>query len=365
MRPWRQREQELRRLGHEIDLVTAAAWNEGGRTVSTERAGEEYVHVTRTVGSHPFTFLYNPGPIIRVMRRQRYGVLDAHEEPASLAAAELLLLRALFARTSKVVLYSAENLYKRYPLPFRLLERWALRAASGIYVCNSDARDILRRKGFTGVIDVIPLGVDIDAFSPVAWRDIDDSSMSVGYVGRLTDRKGVHVLLDAVTDLPWCHVDYVGQGPEYERLAQAIHDRGLGDRVRLLGHATAEELPAIYRTFDVLAVPSQPTTRWTEQFCRVAVEAMASGLPLVVSRSGALPEVAGAAALYVPPGDPAALADALQTLHTNPEVRQRLRAASTAQAPAYSWAAVARGHAALYQAIVAGGPDGTAVGQNV
>ena len=67
----------------------------------------------------------------------------------------------------------------------------------------------------------------------------------------------------------------------------------------------------MYRRFDVVVVPSLETPSWVEQFGRVAVEAMASGVVVVASRSGSLPEVVGEAGVLVPPGDVGALADAL------------------------------------------------------
>ena len=70
------------------------------------------------------------------------------------------------------------------------------------------------------------------------------------------------------------------------------------------GHVDEEAIPATYRRFDVLAVPSVPMPGWLEQFGRVVVEAQASGIPVVASASGALPDVVGEAGLLVPPRDP-------------------------------------------------------------
>ena len=74
-----------------------------------------------------------------------------------------------------------------------------------------------------------------------------------------------------------------------------------------------DELAGVYRRFDVVAVPSLETPSWIEQFGRVAVEAMASGVAVVASDSGSLPEVVADAGILVPPGDVGALAGALGT----------------------------------------------------
>ena len=93
------------------------------------------------------------------------GPLDLHEEPFGVAVAEVLFIRWLRRRHVPFVVYSAQNIEKRYPPPFRWFERWSLRRAAGAYTCNVEASRILRAKGLAGPAVVIPLGVDISRFA--------------------------------------------------------------------------------------------------------------------------------------------------------------------------------------------------------
>ncbi|MCA1709431.1 MAG: glycosyltransferase family 4 protein, partial [Actinobacteria bacterium] len=86
-------------------------------------------------------------------------------------------------------------------------------------------------------------------------------------------------------------------------------------------------------------------------FCRVAIEAMASGVPVVASNSGSLPEVVGPAGILIPPGDCDALRAALRSLAEEPDLRERL--AEQAQAQQFSWSAIAEAHEQLYEDVVA------------
>src|SRR5690606_16335353 len=88
---WRARERELRRLGHDVHLITARRWNEGGSDVLFSPAKDEQVEGTRTFGRHPALFLYDPRPIWRAMGQQ-WDVIDIHEEPFALATAEILTI---------------------------------------------------------------------------------------------------------------------------------------------------------------------------------------------------------------------------------------------------------------------------------
>ncbi len=145
--------------------MTARRWNEGGSDVTLEPRPGEPVTGMRTWGRHPALFVYSPVALWRALGRE-YDVIDIQEEPFALATAEILLLRRLRRQRAPYVLYSAQNIEKRYPVPFRWLERWALRNAAGISVCNAEAGRICERKGLPGRATVIPLGVDTDHFSP-------------------------------------------------------------------------------------------------------------------------------------------------------------------------------------------------------
>ena len=170
---WRGRERALTELGVDVALVCARTWHAGGAEVSLVPRPGERVTGARTFGRHPALFVYDPRPIWRALG-EPWDVLDVHEEPFALATAEVLLLRALRRRRRggrrgsrpPVVLYTAQNLRKRYPIPFRWFERRALRTAAGISACNAEAARIVEEKGFAGRARVIPLGVDLERFSP-------------------------------------------------------------------------------------------------------------------------------------------------------------------------------------------------------
>ncbi len=292
-------------------------------------AGEEGETVpVRTWGSHPALFVYDPVPLWRALGEQ-WDVIDIHEEPFALATVEVRLLRALRGQRAPYVLYTAQNLFKRYPIPFRWLERAALRGAAGVSACNTEAARIAELKGFAGRARVIPLGVDPqDSRRCRAGVGVDDCDGRVR--GAPRPEKGIDVLLDAVARTPLLHARFAGSGPLASSLATHARRRGIADRVTYTGVLSPAEVPAFYRSLDVLAVPSVPTARWTEQFGRVAVEAMASGVPVVSSDAGALPDVVGGAGIVVPHSDAAALADALLEA-TGPAARSCVRRASCAR----------------------------------
>jgi len=349
---WRERERAVRRRGTDVLLLSARRWDGGGTAVSlAPRQGEDVAGVA-TLGSHPALFLYDPRPIWRALG-QEWDVLDIHEEPFALATAEVLLLRALRRRRAPYVLYSAQNLDKRYPPPFRWFERHALQGASAVSACNSEAGRIVHRKGFPGVADVVPLGVRTSDFAPGtdARPGSRGAGTTVGYAGRLAPHKGLDVLLDAVASDPRLTLRIAGTGPDAGRLARRVQDLGLSGRVDLIGHVPQDRLPDFYRGLDVLAVPSLTTRGWLEQFGRVAVEAMACGVPVVASDSGALPDVVGGAGLLVPPGDAGALRAALVRVGQDDALARRMRAAGLARARECDWESVADRYEEIYRRV--------------
>ncbi|WP_430647052.1 glycosyltransferase [Agromyces sp. GXS1127] len=387
---WRGRERALAALGVDVELCCARRWHAGGTEVTLQPRPDERVRGVRTLGRHPALFVYDPIPLWRALGGD-FDVIDVHEEPFALATAEILLLRALRARSRRtpVVLYTAQNLRKRYPIPFGWIERAALRAASGVSACNAEAARIAEDKGFAGRARVIPLGVDLERFRPAdgagpagpadvpadvpaadpaatdaaattgratdvpattGTTDAAPAPVTVGFIGRLVPEKGVLLLLDALAREPRLRLRVVGTGPLASELPARAASVGVADRVELVGAVDPAGIPEVLRSFDVLAVPSLPTPSWTEQFGRVAVEAMACGVPVVSSDAGALPDVVGGAGLVVPTGDAVALAEAL--VEASGARAAELRAAGFARAEKCSWGAVGRDYLDLYRSIV-------------
>lgn len=383
---WRRRDAELERLGAEPVLVSAATWDEAGGRRGVVRRPEERVIAARTLGRHPYRFLYDPRPLWRELRRRPLDVLDVHEEPAALATLEVLVLARLAGQGDvPFCVYSAQNIPKRYPPPFRWIERWVLRRAAAAHTCNEAAGAILAAKGLHGEVEDLGLGVDPGPAAPAsvatgAGRRLVDRvradgcgrrddrrstgtrpedgrtdqgpCLRVGFVGRVEADKGIWVLLDAVDGLDGVHAHVVGWGPELGALRREALRRGAPLTVH--GPMDPADGPALLAALDVVVVPSLTTPSWAEQFGRVAVEAMAAGAAVVASDSGALPEVVGDAGLVVPEGDAVALAEALAHLRDEPTERDRLAIAGRERARRWSWPAIAARQLGLYRRMAAG-----------
>ncbi len=171
----------------------------------------------------------------------------------------------------------------------------------------------------------------------------------MGFVGRLIHHKGVEVLLDAIARDSRLVVEIYGTGPELDRLVELSEALGIANRATFHGYVDEEAIPGVYRDIDVLAVPSVPTTGWIEQFGRVVVEAQASGVPVVASASGALPDVVGQDGLLVPPASPAALQSALSRFLDEPGLWEHLRSSGIAGSHRYTWERIADTQMDLYR----------------
>ncbi len=163
-------------------------------------------------------------------------------------------------------------------------------------------------------VHVVHLGVDTEEFRPA--RQGRHPAPHVLFVGALReDRgadKGVFDVLEACIDtrraLPDLRATFVGDGP----LARRLRDRTeSSDWVTVAGQMDRAELPDLFRSSRVLALGSKRTWKWEEQFGYVLVEAMASGLPVVTTTSGAIPEVVPAWNPLVEEGDIAAMSRGL------------------------------------------------------
>jgi glycosyltransferase involved in cell wall biosynthesis len=207
----------------------------------------------------------------------------------------------------------------------RILNQRALRAAAGIVTWSQWAADsvIADYDVPAGLVHVIPPGVDVARFRPRPRRGAD-GPMRVLFVGGDFDRKGGHDLLEAVrrVHLP-IELDIVSP--------QGVAPSGLPARVHSDVAANSEQMIELLRRADVFALPSRGDCTPL-----AVAEALSSGLPIVTTTVGALPElvVDGWNGLVVPAQDPQALAAALDRLASDASLRREMARRSRTMAEA-------------------------------
>ena len=163
----------------------------------------------------------------------------------------------------------------------------------------------------------IPNFVDLEAFTPKQTPGGD-----VVFAGRLSEEKGVDVLVDAVAERSDLRLDVAGDGPARASLEALAIQRGASDRIRFHGRLPTDTLQELLRSASVAAVPS----RWYENMPLAVLEAFASGLPVVGTSLGGVPELIepGVGGRIVPPNDPAALGEALAGLVSDPSAAMEM-----------------------------------------
>ncbi len=342
--------EELARVpGLELTAIVPATWQEGRTALRLERghtAGYDLVVAPLALNGQFHLHFY---PTLgRLLRGLRPDVLHMDEEPYNLATWHALAAGARVRARS--LFFTWQNLPRRYPWPFRRMEQINYRRAAYAIAGNQDAVRVLRGKGYTGPVTVIPqFGVDPDLFAPGPRPE--HSTFVIGYAGRLVPEKGVDVLLRAckrLHNVAW-EVRLLGDGPAREDLAGLAAELGIGERVHFLGRLPSTEMVRFYRALDALVLPSVSRPNWVEQFGRVLIEAMACGVPVVGSDCGEIPHVIGDAGLVFPEGEVAALASTLDALADDPALRAALAVAGRARVLAqFTQAQVAAATARVY-----------------
>lgn len=239
------------------------------------------------------------------------------------------LPQGTFKEKAVIATYHSDPLRPKWALPpYRLLLKsflgkcHFLAATSPAYRLSSEFL-----KPHREYCRVIPLGIGTARFADISEeriRQVESLISPLGhprvlFVGRLVYYKGIDILLKALALVPELHGIIVGQGPLSAELKSLAQRLGLKNRVCFLGFLSDELYPAVYRCADIFALPSVART---EAFGIVALEAMASGLPLVtteLSTGTSYHNRHQETGFVIPPGDPLALGDSLRVLLQDPE----------------------------------------------
>ena len=235
------------------------------------------------------------------------------------------------------------------------IERWGERFAEAVVVITPRLCRLLLSDGVDeDRVHVIPPGVNPSLFD----GPFEDPFAGVGrprvlFVGRLAPQKGVRNLVAAaglLEDMS-AQVLLVEDGPERPALEREAERIGLGDRLHFLGFVAHDRLPAVLAHADLLVLPSL-----YEELGTVLLEAMQAGLPIVASKTGGIPDVIedGVNGLLVPPGNPEALAHAIDRLLADRDLAYRLSEGARERGKDYDWEVLAERVLAVYRGVTAG-----------
>ena len=341
--------QGLKEIGHDVDVISFSLHNDShtdDNGVNIYRINSPRVPYTQkswwdfaTSALSPFALFYS----FKVMKKikelnstKRYDVVDL---PEHIGEGFFTLLKQMLPST--VRLYTPLSLISHMGLNIsttkldyyflRLLEKFSIKNATIVNSPSSAlAKFVMREFNLKKKYEMIYNPIDTNTFAPIRHTETKDT-VNVLFVGRLEDRKGVHVLAEAIPQIVKTvkAVTFTLLGNDckgvngYASMKQymlEIFDRnGVSEHVLFHERVPYFQLPDVYNSADISVVPSlYDNSPYT------CLEAMSCGLPVVGTSAGGMPEYIddGVNGIIVPPNDVAALANAVVALVVDKDKRE-------------------------------------------
>jgi glycosyltransferase involved in cell wall biosynthesis len=312
-------------LGVDVTAIVPERWVSKEGIAQTSTPGNDGgVQLTtipvRGIPSKPGLLLWNAKALRRQLTDLRPNVVHIEEEPWTQPA--VLGLRLARRLGVPGVLATAESLPRSYSIAQRLRRERSLRQAAGLVASNSLALALAVKRRPALAHTVIPQsGITLPDSRPRERQP----EFSLGFVGRLVPERGLDLLFRACVNLAgkWT-LTVVGTGPSQEELEGLAQRLGIAARIFWLGPLPRQAVEEVWQRLDCVVLPSRTTERWVMTEGHAAIHAMAHGVAVVGTDSGALPEIIGDAGRIVPEEDVAALTAALEDLHSNRSECDRL-----------------------------------------
>jgi glycosyltransferase involved in cell wall biosynthesis len=280
--------ESMQALGHDVQVVTAATHVRASGYSERGLLGQIARSLRRLV-------LVIPGSFLTVLR-SRPDTVNVHFALDGVGA----VLGAVVTGARVVVNFQgpwaaeavATGVRGRWRLSTwvrRAIESWVYRRADACIVLSTAFRDLLVASYGVPMsrVTVIPPGIDHARFALPPGVDRSAQPFTIVTVRRLVPRMGLDIAIEALALMPTdlkARLFIAGIGPERQRLERLARQRGLEDRVALLGRVPDDELSGLYHQADACIVPS----RELEGFGYVALEALAAGVPVIASATGGL-----------------------------------------------------------------------------
>lgn len=288
----------------------------------------------------PYESLHHPADVLRsgVSALRRFWRVLSNVDAAWIHGPHpfAIVLAVLAIVRGRRVVFGVRQDFPRHQKarhPDRPLVHWAAwglevawRALAFRRPVSAVGEDIARRYRFShpvGNVMVSLIGTDEMVPIESALARSYSGPINLLWVGRLDPEKNPLLLAEILPLLDKVGIDWrlvvCGDGTQRRPLEDALATAGLTDRVTFSGHVTLDELHPLYRRAHVLV-----HTSWTEGVPQVLFEAFAAGVPTVATDVGGVRESTAGASLLVEPGDAGAVADAIERLVTDPELRADL-----------------------------------------
>lgn len=357
--------------GLEIDLITSAV----GRTYHRENfAAHTQLHFVpvnnqnlhHSSNRELATYAARALPYaLKLQRAQKYDFVFAWSAvPAGAAALALKKMTGLhyLVRVCGPDIPGFEERYGAlYPLLTPLIRATWRNAAQVIAKCDDEAK-MIQRIDARIAATIMPNGVDVDAFTPAVISD--DGALRLLCVARLIERKGQQHLIQAVKRLTDdgidVRLDLVGTGDAQAANEQQARTLGVADRVNFIGYVPREEIANYYANAHVFVLAS-----YNEGMSVATLEAMASGLPLVVSRTPGTRELVqeNVNGLLFDWADVETLAAHIQFLAAHRNIARAMGRASRERAKSFAWEDVAARYVEMFWEMCVGNTASSNVGR--
>lgn len=234
-------------------------------------------------------FFFNPLKTLKILKK-KYDVIYLYQETWALSTALFILLKQFSTNSkTKLILCVHQNIKKEQLRFLHPYERFISKFIDCFFYCSEEVKDVLRWKKITTRCEYFPLPFDEDKYSNdnhILTRE----TLRIGFLGRIAKDKGIEILLNACDQLYKKNVNFKlimgGNGP----LVPTIKEKPYVEYLGLIPH---NEAHLFYKKIDLFILPSLTLPNWKEQFGRVIVESFASGVPVIGSNSGSIPEVLG------------------------------------------------------------------------
>lgn len=283
-----------RKIGKPVFLLVPKSWKEQGIVTHCEEEESKLLKVYTS----PFIFGHRHQRIVyiklkSIMMEVKPRIVFISSEPENFNTYHLVRLVNQYFPNTKIVCATWRNIdYRFNPFPYkmgflnRIIEKYTIKRINVCIAHSYSAVDIMGNISNWKVVFVPPT-VDLNNF---AFNPNNEKEFFVGYIGRLSYEKGVDVLIKAIAKLNLnCLI--VGRGPEQKYLMNLAAELGIENKIAWVDAVKYNEVPNYLNRIKVLVLPSRTTQKWKEQFGRILIEAMASGVYVIGSNSGDIPNV--------------------------------------------------------------------------